>query len=229
VELAVDIRNDAKTIEYDSTVSDALRQSANRIRENADAILSEQKTIQIYSHDILLSLKNHIKLSGDIVALRKELDNLRNANQATRQESLKQLYDYLVWLWGIGFVILICGGFTILYTRKIGGFLIGIGLLTIGFASAAHFYLQQIAIIGLFALIFGILITIGVIVWLIIDANRKEKAVEENVTLIEEVKKDLEPDLKEKIFGDEGIAAEVQSDSTKKIVAKIRSNIESSE
>ena len=208
-----------------STESVDVQKRSDSIGRLAAGIVAEQGKIQTSIEDIRRVMSTLPRIASDIVSLQKKIQKLEDQQDAAKQESMRKLYGYLVWFWVIGFVMLIGGGFLTLYAKRVGGMLLGIGLLTVGFASAAHFYFQQIAMIGLVAIVAGIIVTVGVIVWLIIESNRKEKAVKELVPVVEEAKKALPPETKETIFGDKGIANALQSSSTQKLVAQVRKGL----
>jgi uncharacterized membrane protein len=125
--------------------------------------------------------------------------------------------------WVIGF-LLIAGGAAVAFflNKTYGASLAFIGLLMIGFASASQYYMEEIALVGAILLVLGFLTAIGMIAWSTINAKRNGTAVREIVEMIQILKETMTPDEQERIFGVNGVAAQVQSDLTKEIIAKIK-------
>lgn len=198
---------------------------ASEIGKAVQNIKTEVQKVRLSLLDISKAISVLGATSKDITALQKEIQKSKDANDEAKKRALAKIYDYLVWFWVVGFAMLLIGGFLTIWYGKIGGVVLAMGLLTVGFASAANFYMQQIAVVGIIALVGGFVVVIGVIAHLIIDRSRTKKAVDETVKLVEDVKKVLPPDEKTKIFGKNGTVEKTQSPTTRKIVATVRSNI----
>jgi hypothetical protein len=82
--------------------------------------------------------------------------------------------------------------------------------------------MEEIALVGAILLVLGFLTAIGMIAWSTINAKRSGTAVREIVEMIQILKETMTPDEQERIFGVNGVAAQVQSDLTKEIIAKIK-------
>ena len=119
--------------------------------------------------------------------------------------------------------MLVGGAFLTFWVNgKLGGIVLAIGVLTVGFAAASQYYLEEIAIVGLIVLIVGFLATIGVVGWMLLRGRDNEKAMKEIVGLIEAMKEHLTDEERKKIFGAGGVASALTSDLTKEIIAKVK-------
>ena len=119
--------------------------------------------------------------------------------------------------------MLIGGAFlTFWVSGKLGGVVLGIGVLTVGFAAASQYYLEEIAIVGLVVLIVGFFATLGVVGWMLIDGRNDKEAMKEIVGLIEAMKEHLTLEERQEVFGSDGIASRMTSDLTKEIIAKVK-------
>ena len=75
--------------------------------------------------------------------------------------------------------MLIGGAFLTLWVSgKLGGVVLAIGVLTVGFAAASQYYLEEIATIGLVVLIVGFFATLAVVAWLLVQGKNDKKANE---------------------------------------------------
>ena len=119
--------------------------------------------------------------------------------------------------------MLIGGAFlTFWVSGKLGGIILAIGVLTVGFAAASQFYLEEIATVGLVVLIVGIVAALGVVGWMLIDSRNDKQAVKEIVQLVEAMKDRLSSEERREIFGHTGVASKLTHDNTKKIIAQIK-------
>lgn len=157
----------------------------------------------------------------------KRIDYLENEAERLRNNALEDIYQYLVWVFILGFLVVIGGSVVAFFvSRKLGVSILAIGIVVLGFGAAATFYLKWIAIIGFVLVGLGILSTIALLVYGIHEESSKKKKLEnatiENVRLLDAVKKKLPEDSKEAIFGDGGVAQTIQNSDTQKIVAAVR-------
>lgn len=160
----------------------------------------------------------------------KRIDYLENEAERLRNSALEDIYQYLVWVFILGFLVVIGGSIVAFFvSRKLGVSILAIGIVVLGFGAAATFYLQWIAITGFVLVGLGILSTIALLVYGIYEESSKkkklEKATVENVKLMEEVKQVLPDEARTFIFGNEknqGLARAIQNPETQKIVAKVR-------
>ena len=80
--------------------------------------------------------------------------------------------------------MLVGGAFLTFWVNpRLGGVVLAIGVLTVGFAAASQYYLEEIAIVGLVVLAVGFLATIGVVGWMLIDGKKDKLAMKEIVLL----------------------------------------------
>ncbi len=163
------------------------------------------------------------KLTAEVNQLEKSLTSLQIMLDQSKVKAMEKLYGYISMFWVIGF-LLIAGGAAVAFflNKTYGSSLALIGLLMIGFASASQYYMEEIALVGAVLLVLGFLTAIGMIVWSTINAKRNGTAVREIVEMIQILKETMTPDEQERIFGVNGVAAQVQSDLTKEIIAKIK-------
>lgn len=155
------------------------------------------------------------------------IDYLENEADRLRNSALEDIYQYLVWVFILGFLVVVGGSIVAFFvSRKLGVSILAIGIVVLGFGAAATFYLKWIAITGFVLVGLGILSTIALLVYGIYEESSKTKklkvATEENVKLIDEVKQKLPEEIKTTFFGAGGVAQVIQNPETKKIVSDIR-------
>ena len=156
------------------------------------------------------------------------IDYLENEAERLRNSALEDIYQYLVWVFILGFLVVIGGSIVAFFvSRKLGVSILAIGIVVLGFGAAATFYLQWIAITGFVLVGLGILSTIALLVYGIYEESSKKKKLEtatiENVKLIDQVKKVIPDEIKKGIFEDkDGLAQSIQNPETQKIVATVR-------
>ena len=95
-------------------------------------------------------------------------------------------------------------------------------MLTVGFASASQYYLEEIATIGLIVLVVGFFAALGVVAWMLLDGKNDKKAVKEIVQLVEAMKNRLSSEERKEIFGPEGVASKLTDTKTKTIISQIK-------
>ena len=163
------------------------------------------------------------KLTAEVNQLEKSLTSLQVMLDETKVRAMEKLYGYISMFWVIGF-LLIAGGAAVAFflNKTYGGSLAFIGLLMIGFASASQYYMEEIALVGAILLVLGFLSAIAMIVWSTVNSKRNATAIREIVEMIQILKETMTDDEQQRIFGPEGVAAQVQSDLTKEIIAKIK-------
>jgi hypothetical protein len=202
---------------------DSIEDSAEAIKEDVDSAQKEQIRIDEALED--LDAANHRISSAltRIVELEQEVESYKESDREVRREALENLHFFITLFFVIGFGMLVGGAFIAFWVNgKLGGVILAIGVLTVGFAAASQYYLEEIAVVGLVVLIIGFLATAGVIGWMLIKGKNNEKAIAEIVELIEETKDHLTPEERQEIFGRDGFASRMTSDLTKKIVAQVK-------
>ena len=202
---------------------DSIENSAEAIKEHVDDAEKEQIRIEESLEDLEQANNRVAAAVGQIEKLEELVQEYEQSDREVRKEALKNLHGFITLFFVIGFGMLIGGAFlTFWVSGKLGGAILAIGVLTVGFASASQYYLEEIATIGLIVLIVGFFAALGVVGWMLIDGKNDKKAIEEIVELIEETKDHLTQDERKEIFGRDGFASRMTSDLTKKIVAQVK-------
>lgn len=214
------IKRDAAEIK-DNTKGAMLAKSGpemvlGKIDSEADAIIASANDIQKET----AKLK---KLTAEVTKLEKSLTTLRIAMEEAKAAALERLYGYITLFWVIGFILIAAGGAVAFFLNKTyGGMLALLGALMLGFASASHRYLDEIAMVGAILLVAGFITAVGMIVWSTINSKRSSIAVKEIVEMMQILKETMTEDERNRIFGPDGVASKVQSDLTKEIIAKVK-------
>lgn len=202
--------------EVNRPIVNNVRDALSDIENRADQIIDGSKRIAEETARLDKTLADVSNTEKRIAELKNELDEVKKA-------ALQKLYTYITMFWVIGFIVITGGAIVSFLVNKTMGFtLIMVGALMIGFASASHYYLQEIAMIGGFIIIGTMLFGVGLLVWSMVNAKKTSTAVKEIVEMIEILKESMLDSEKERIFGEDGLASKVQSDITKEIIAKIK-------
>ena len=197
--------------------------SAENIKENVDDAQKEQIRIEEALEDLSSANERVAAAVGQIEQLEDLIQEYEQSDREVRKEALENLHSFITLFFVVGFGMLVGGAFlTFWVSRKLGGVVLAIGVLTVGFAAASQYYLEEIAMVGLIVLIVGFLATIGVVGWMLLNGKQYETATEEIVELIEEMKDHLNTEERIEIFGRNGFASTLTSDMTKKIIAQIK-------
>ena len=205
------IRSDAETILKENSESSAVNAHANQILDSATRIEAET-----------VNLQNTTAL---VMSMEKQVAELTNAENITRQHSLETLYKYITLFWVIGFIVLAGGAVIAFMVNKTMGFSICVvGAIMLGFASASQYYLEEIAMGGGALLILMVVTGIGMVGWSLFKAKNNATAIHEIVEMMEILKEDMTDSERSRIFGVDGLATKVQSDLTKEIIQRIRDN-----
>ena len=202
---------------------DRIEDSAEAIKEDVDTAEKEQVRIEEALEDLSSANARVAAAVGQIEQLEDLVEQYEQSDREVRQEALKNLHGFITLFFVIGFGMLIGGAFLTFWVNgKLGGVVLAIGVLTVGFAAASQYYLEEIAVVGLIVLIVGFLATVGVVAWMLIDGRKDKDAVKEIVQLVEAMKERLDPQERKEIFGHDGIASKLTHDNTKKIIAQIK-------
>ncbi len=200
-----------------------IEDSAEAIKENVDTAEKEQVRIEESLEDLASANARVSAAVGQIEQLEDLVEEYEQSDREVRQEALKNLHGFITLFFVIGFGMLVGGAFLTFWVNgKLGGVVLAIGVLTVGFASASQYYLEEIATIGLIVLIVGFVATVGVVGWMLIDGQNDKSAVKEIVQLVEAMKERLDPEERKEIFGYNGIASKLTHNNTKKIIAQIK-------
>ena len=201
----------------------SIENNAESIKEHVDDAEKEQVRIEEALEDLTSA---NARVAGAIGQIEKLEDLVREYEQSDREvrkEALQNLHGFITLFFVIGFGMLIGGAFlTFWVNSKLGGIVLAIGVLTVGFAAASQYYLEEIALIGLIVLIVGFLASIGVVGWMLLDSRNDKQAVQEIVQLVEAMKERLDAEERKEIFGYDGVASKLTHAGTKKIIAQIK-------
>ena len=207
----------------DSPTLNKIEDSAELIKEHVDEAEKEYIRVEEALEDLDQANKRVSAAVGQIENLEDLVKEYEQSDREIRKEALENLHSYITLFFVIGFGMLIGGAFlTFWVSGKLGGIVLAICVLTVGFAAASQYYLEQIAIVGLVVLIVGFFATLGVVAWLLVQGKNDKKAVMEIVHLIEEMKNHLTKEERGRIFGQGGTASKLTSSMTKEIIAKIK-------
>jgi hypothetical protein len=166
-------------------------------------------------------------MSSEIKSLEKKIADLQKTADILESENAKKLYEYIALFWVAGFV-LIAGGIALsFFVHKMAGGMIAIvGAIVLGLASASQYYLREIAQVGFFMVVAGMVGGVAYLVYSAWKQKRTDVALSEVVELIEEMKKDLTEEQLQKMFGDNGVAMHLYGEVTMNMVEAKRNKIE---
>ena len=211
-----------KNYNIDPTL-ESIEDSAEAIKETVDDAQKEQVRIDESLEDLEQANNRVAAAVGQIEQLEDLVKEYEQSDREVRKEALENLYNSITLFFVIGFAMIIGGAFVMFWvSRKLGATLLGIGFLTVGFASASQFYMEEIAQAGLYVLIGGFLLTSVIVGYMLLNGKNTEKATLEIVQLVEAMKERLTDKERKEIFGQDGIASRLTSPITKSIIARIK-------
>ena len=211
-----------KNYNIDPTL-ESIEDSAEVIKETVDDAQKEQVRIDESLEDLEQANNRVSAAIGQIEELEELVKEYEQSDREVRKESLENLYNSITLFFVIGFAMIVGGAFVMFWvSRKLGATLLGIGFLTVGFASASQFYMEEIAQIGLYVLVGGFLLTLVILAYMLLNGKNSEKATLEIVQLVEAMKERLDEKERKEIFGQDGVASRLTSPITKNIIAKIK-------
>tara|TARA_E500000305_G_C4021481_1_gene239099 strand:- start:1580 stop:2461 length:882 start_codon:yes stop_codon:yes gene_type:complete len=197
--------------------------SAEAIKEDVDSAEKEQVRVEEALEDLNAANTRVSAAIGHIQDLEELVLEYEHSDREVRKEALENLHSFITLFFVIGFAMLIGGAFLAFWVSgKLGSIVLAIGVLTVGFAAASQFYLEEIATVGLVVLIVGIVAALGVVGWMLIDGRNDKEAMKEIIQLVEEMKVRLSPEERKEVFGVGGYASKVTSSLTKKIISHIK-------
>jgi len=204
---------------------ESIEDSAETIKETVDNSQKEQIRIDESLEDLEQANNRVAAAVGQIEELEELVTEYEQSDREVRKEALENLYENIALFFTVGFALIIGGVFvTFWVNRKLGGTILAIGFLTVGFATASQYYLEEMAQVGLYVFIGGFLLTAVIVGFMLLNGKHNEKALYEIVELIEEMKEHLDPEERKEIFGRDGFASRLTSPMTKKIISKIKIN-----
>jgi len=235
-----DIKNEIVRVDGTSKI---IAQSAETIKKTSDdpIVVQEATNISQQSNVIensVIEIKNDTEAISEqlnvekiepvitqVVELEKSDSEWKNKYEDHLAASTAEMQKIIRVFWIIGFAMIVAGLIIAYFHRIIGGIILCAGFVSVGLAAANQYYYQEIATVGLWVFIIGFLTSAVSVGYFIFKNKKTEEAVEDNVKLLEDIKTEVPEEVKNKIFGDEGIAKKVQRESTKKIVSDIRAKI----
>lgn len=223
------------------TTDESIKPSINTIIEDAKDIDAEMVSITQEYEKIktsTVSIEKYTEsIQKDAVVVSKlqdQIAELQNKSKEAQQAAIKELYTTLSFFFGLGFLTIVAGVvIAFLVNRKLGYSIAGIGLFALALAAGAIYYMQAIAIVAISIIIGGIVVSLGVGIWLLIKENKEkvvlEQANQENVKLVQTIKEHLDDTAKVQIFGEvkPGLVETIQSDQTRQVVKKIKTKMKS--
>ena len=213
---------DDRNYNNDPTIN-AIEDSAEAIKESVDDAQKEQVRIEEALEDLESANARVSAAVGQIEELEELVRDYEQSDREVRKEAIENLHKSITLFFTIGFAMLVAGGFIAFWVNgRLGAVLLAVGILTVGFASASQYYMEEIAQIGLLVLIGGFLMTMTIIAYMLLNGKKNEKAMKEVVHLIEEMKDRLDSKERKEIFGPNGVASKLTSGITKNIIAKIK-------
>ena len=211
-----------KNYNIDPTL-ESIEDSAEAIKETVDDAQKEQVRIDESLEDLEQANNRVAAAVGQIEELEELVKEYEQSDREVRKEALENLYNSITLFFVIGFAMVIGGAFVMFWvSKKLGATLLGIGFLTVGFASASQFYMEEIAQVGLYVLIGGFLLTVVIVAYMLLNGKNTEKATLEIVQLVEAMKERLTDEERKEIFGQDGVASRLTSPVTKSLIARIK-------
>ena len=205
------------------TTLNSIEDSAESIKESVDDAQKEQVRIDEALEDLKSANARVAAAVGQIEDLEDLVKEYEQSDREVRREALENLHENITLFFTIGFAMLVAGAFIAFWVNgRLGAVLLAVGVLTVGFATASQYYMEEIAQVGLIVLIGGFLITMGVIAYMLLNGKRREKAMNEIVQLVEAMKDRLSSQERKEIFGQDGVASRLTSTMTKNIVSQIK-------
>ena len=202
---------------------ESIEDSAETIKETVDDAQKEQVRIDEALEDLEQANNRVSAAVGQIEQLEDLVKEYEQSDREVRKEALEKLYENIVLFFTIGFAMIVGGAFVMFWvSRKLGATLLGIGFLTVGFAAASQFYMEEIAQVGLYVLIGGFLLTLFILGFILLNGKNNEKAMVEIIQLVEAMKDRLSEEERKEIFGQDGVASKMTSNITKNIISKVK-------
>jgi len=200
---------------------------AGSIRDSAKEAHKEQVRIEEALEDLDTANVRAAAAIGQVEGLEDLLADYAESDREVRQQALQNMRSFITLAFSVGFFMIVGGAFvTIKVDRKLGGAVLAVGMLVIGFAAASQYYLEEIAIVGLVALIIGFLLVAGMLGRSLLEGKNYQDATREVVELIEEIKDHMSDasldDMRKEIFGPSGIAGKFTNPITKRIIAEVK-------
>ncbi len=204
-----------------------MEDAAEIIRVSVDESQKEQVRIEEALEDLESANARVSAAIGEIDQLEDLIVEYEKTDREVRQEALRNLRGFISLAFTIGFSMVVGGAFVAFRVNpRLGGTIVGVGVLALGLATASQYYLEEIALVGLVALVVGFILVVFMLGNTLVRGRNYEEAIREIVELIEEIKdymstSDLD-EMRKKIFGAQGFANQFTNEITKKIIAEVK-------
>lgn len=200
---------------------------ATSIRESVKEAHKEQVRIEEALEDLDAANVRAAAAVEKVEDLEELVAEYKETDREVRQQALQNMRSFITLAFSIGFFMIVGGAFlTIKVDRKLGGAILAVGMLVIGFAAASQYYLEEIAIIGLVALVIGFILVAAMLGRSLVRGKGYEEATREIVELIEEIKDHMSDgnldEMRKEIFGPQGFAGRFTNPITKRIIAEVK-------
>ena len=203
----------------------SIEDSAEGIKETVDDAQKEQIRIDESLEDLEQANNRVAAAVGQIEELEELVKEYEQSDREVRKEALENLHKNITLFFSVGFAMIVGGVFVMFWiSKKLGGTILAIGFITIGLSLGAQYYMEEMATAGLYIFVGGFILTAIIVGFMLLNGSNNEKALNEVVELIEEMKSKLSDKNRKEIFGQDGFASRMQSPMTKKIIARIKIN-----
>ena len=220
-EIAV-IPPDGHNYNIDPTIN-SIEGSAEAIKESVDEAQREGIRIDEALEDLESANARVSAAVGEIEQLEELIQEYEQSDREIRKEAIEAMHENITLFFTLGFGMLVAGAFIAFWVNgRLGAVLLAVGVITVGFATASQYYMEEIATAGLYVMVGGFILTMVVIAFMLLNGKHNEKAIAEIVELLEEMKQHLDAEERREIFGRDGFASRMQSLMTKKIVAQVK-------
>lgn len=209
---------------------DIIENKITNIRDNSSDISGQMLIADRIAESSSRAFEIVAQSAKEAVVMENRIKELENENDKIKNNAIQEIYQYVKWFFGIGIFICIGGAIVgYLINAKLGMLIGGIGVLSLTLSLGITYYMEYIAIAGSIVLGAGVLTTLGILAWITIKESKTKNilagATEQTVQLVEELKKELPDDVREKFFGENGFCAQNQDEKTKDIIKKIKNGI----
>lgn len=197
------------------------------IRDSVKDAHKEQVRIEEALEDLNAANARAAAAIGQVEGLEELVIEYEQSDREIRQQAIQNMRGFVSLAFSIGFVMLVGGAFLAMkIDTKMGSAIMAVGVLAIGFAAASQYYLEEIAIIGLVALVIGFILVMFLLGNTLVKGKGYEEATREIVELIEEIKDHMSDanldGMRKEIFGPNGFAIRFTNPITKKIIAEVK-------
>lgn len=220
-ENTLNIRDDATKIE-EITKNPDVGQMSRSIQSKTSVMLSQLRNIQDQTEDI--KNENGV-VKGTAKSVQGLEDNIQEYENEGTAEAKKKLYNLILGMATFGGISVLGGIILFFFNPRMGALVAGFGLLTSVISIAGVYYLKWIAIWGISILGIALVVTLVFMIASFRKAKIYKESHEANVEAIEEMKKDLPEELKERVFSDTGVFATRQSKKVKNIVEETKQDL----